>query len=195
MNYEENISIERKKPATSKLFSSIEANNTSNNISSTNKKTMHKKSNSMKTDIQKYFIRPNISIPNTDEIQQKRQRDGESDADRTENLNKNNLTDIQPPRDSHNGGVNVNQSYGGTKGNSLLDKTPGILNNCEARKNLNDKILRKYKNNYNGGIKGTGAETGYPNKSEYPTTSSLYEKFAQTNKTKKQNLIRDDNSS
>lgn len=145
-------------------------------------KKLHKKSNSMKNDLlQKYYGKygdTNLSQNNqtmNDGVMNKNQ----SGIQRLSRSKDNNVSDMGHKHVDLSG-QNFN-SKGHMKTQSMMDKNPAFQNNCEARKNLNDKIMKKYK--HSNLIKNP-SETAYP-KPDQPKTSILYDKFLATNKIKK----------
>jgi hypothetical protein len=82
-----------------------------------------------------------------------------------------------------------NFGKGQLKNQSLLEKNvPGILGHTEARKNLNDKIMKKYK--HGTALVKNPSDASYPSK-DLPKTSLLYDKFMTSNKVRKNNLVTD----
>lgn len=203
------------KKANSKLIAGFEMSHQRN---SSNGKKFHKKSNSMKSEIMnKYYIKGEF-------VQENSVDGGNIGGDiQAENVVRNVNTShgerLSAGRDKNTSDMGFYQQNNSmnthhVKSNSFMgvsgsQKTPAnILNNCEARKNLNEKIMSKYKkvgNNsnipqQNNQIKAnqhsitTNINSGvneYP-KQEFPTTSALYEKFINKNARKSAGGMKDD---
>lgn len=136
---------------------------------------MHKKSNSLKSDVMtKYFIKGgrnnnsnqeellnksaddnhHISNRPISSSQANRRNENGDGYDKTQNLSGTNFSGV------NYGGIN-NQDKGNIKVNSFLNSknqgTIGLLNNnIDNRKNLNDKIMNKYKKSNIYGTSGSG---------------------------------------
>ena len=181
-----------------------------------NPKKMHKKSSSLKADVMnKYFIKGGRSgADGHNEILNRSADDGHHGSGRhvsSSQQDRRNLSSgDQENFNNFAQGPHPSGGSGGVKVNSFLgSKNPpgmNMLNNCEPRKNLNEKIMNKYKktsllggskvnqsgtNNFND-LSMSKSEYNKPlyaegNNASYNGGTGVYEKFIAN--TKKKNLV------
>ena len=76
----------------------------------------------------------------------------------------------------------------GFKTQSIMDKNSGLLNSCEARKNLNEKIMKKYKNSQFN--QNNNKDLNSPKMLQNNNKANfIYDKFLNSTKIKKNNLM------